>query len=77
METPLKVVKYTANLSSGRTFAVFVDFQPITKVFPLNHLLCTVHDGHGLMHRENFLVNSVFCSQPQKFCRIWYGINME
>ena len=53
--------KYTVY---GKTFAVFVVFQLITKVFPLNHLLCTVHDGHGLMHCESFPVNSVFCAQP-------------
>ena len=58
---------YTAKLSSGKTFVVFADFQPIAKVFPLNHLLCTVHDGHGLMHRKNFPVNSIFCAQPRKF----------
>ena len=56
-----------AKLSSGKTFVVFVDFQPIVKVFPLNYLLCTVHDGHGLMHCESFPVNSVFCAQPRKF----------
>ena len=43
------------------------DFHPIAKVFPLNHLLCTVQDGHGLMHHESFPVNSVFCTQPRKF----------
>ena len=48
---------YTAKLLSRKTFAVF---QPIAKVFPLNHLLCTVDDGHGLMHRKSFPVNSVF-----------------
>ena len=37
------------------------------KVFPLNHLLCTVHNGMGLMHRESFPVNGVFCAQPRKF----------
>ena len=26
----------------------------------------------GLMHRESFPVNGVFCAQPQKFCRIRY-----
>ena len=52
---------YTAKLSRGKTFAIF---QPIAKVFPLNHLLCTVvHNGMGLMHRKNFPVNSVFCPQ--------------
>ena len=61
------VLLYTAKLSSGKTFAVFAVFQPIAKVFPLNHLLCTVHDGHGLMLCENFPVNSVFCAQTQKF----------
>ena len=57
-------ILYTAKLSSGKTFAVF---QPIAKVFPLNHLLCTIHDGYGLMHHESFPVNSVFCAQPRKF----------
>ena len=42
-------------------------FQPIVKVSPLNHLLCTLHDGHGLMHRERFPVDSEFCAQPRKF----------
>ena len=50
------VILYTAKLSSGKTFTVFKVFQPIEKVFPLNHLLCTVHDGHGLMHHESFPV---------------------
>ena len=59
---------YMTKLSSGKTFAVFADFQPIVKVFPLNYLLCTVHDGHGRIHRKNFPVNSVFCAQPRKFC---------
>ena len=69
--SPLSVVSnsmgklpYTAKLWSGKTFAVFMVFQPIAKVFPLNHLLCTVHDGHGLMHCESFPVNSVFYAQP-------------
>ena len=53
-----------AKLSRGKTFTVF---QPIVKVFPLNHLLCTVHDGHGLMHQESFPVNSVFYAQLRKF----------
>ena len=43
---------------------VFAIFQPIVEVFPLNHLLCTVNDGHGLMYHENFPVNSIFCAQP-------------
>ena len=34
---------------------------------PLNHLLYTAYDGHSLMHRESFPVNSVFCAQPRKF----------
>ena len=63
----LIVIPYMAKLLSGKTFAVF---QPITKVFPLNHLLCTVHDGHGLMHCESFPVNSVFCAQPRKFSHL-------
>ena len=50
-----------------QNFRGFCVFQPIAKVFSLNHLLCTVHDGHGLMHRESFPVNSVFCAQPRKF----------
>ena len=37
------------------------------KVFPLNHLLYTAHDGIDLIHRERFSVNRVFCAQPQKF----------
>ena len=49
-------ILYIAKLSSGKTFAVF---QPIVKVFPLNHLLCTAHDGHGLMHHENFAVYGI------------------
>ena len=53
-----------AKLSRKKTFTVF---QPIAKVFPLNHLPCTVHNGMGLMHHKNFPVNSVFCAQPQKF----------
>ena len=56
---------YTAKFLRRKTFTVF---QPIAKVFPLNHLLCTVHDGHGLMHGESFPVNGIFCTQPRKFC---------
>ena len=52
----IEPVPYTVKLSSRKTFAVF---QPIAKVFPLNHLLCTVYDGHGLMHCKSFPVNSV------------------
>ena len=55
-------IPYTAKLSRFLRF-----FLPIVKVFPLNHLPCTVHNGMGLMHRESFPVNSVFCAQPQKF----------
>ena len=36
---------------------VFAVFQSVAKVFPSNHLLCTVHDGHGLIHCESFPVN--------------------
>ena len=57
-------IPFTAKLSSGKTFTFF---QSIAKVFPLNHLLCTVHDGHGLIHREVFPVNNVFCTQLRKF----------
>ena len=56
---------YTATLSRGKTFALF--FQPIAKVFPLNHLLCMVHDGQGLVHRKSFPVNGVFYAQLRKF----------
>ena len=56
-----------AKLSRGKTFAVFTVFQPIAKVFPLNHLPCTVHNGMDLMHRKNFPVNSAFCAQMRKF----------
>ena len=64
---PPRQIPYTAKLLSGKTFAFFAVFQLITKVFASNHLLCTVHDGHGLMHHESFPVNSVFCAQPLKF----------
>jgi len=57
-------ILYTAKLLSGKTFAVF---QLIAKIFPLNHLLCTVHNDHGLMHRKSFPVKSVFCAQPRTF----------
>ena len=60
-------IPYTAKLSRGKTFAVFTVFQPIAKVFPLNHLPCTVHNGMDLMYRKNFPVNSAFCAQPRKF----------
>ena len=50
----------------GKTFEG-ENFRPIAKVFPLNHLLCTVHNGMGLMQRESFPVNGVFCAQPRKF----------
>ena len=58
------MLPYTVKLSSGKTFAVF---QPITKVFPLNHLLCTVHDGHGLMYCKSFPVNSVFSKNQSPY----------
>ena len=61
------MIPYMAKFSSGKTFAVFAVYQPITKVFPLNHLLRTVNDGRGLMHRKSFPVNIVFCAQLQKF----------
>ena len=48
-------------------FHGFCSFSANCESFPLNHLLCTVHDGHGLMHRESFPVNSVFYAQPRKF----------
>ena len=59
-------IPYTAKLSSGKTFTFFAVFQSIAKVFPSNHLLCTVHDGHGLMHRKSFPVNSVFFVHNRK-----------
>ena len=46
------------NFRGGKTFTVF---QPIMKVFPSNHLLCTVHDGHSQIYHESFPVYSVFC----------------
>ena len=61
-------VPYMAKLSIRKTFMVF---QPIVEVFPLNHLLYTLHEVHGLMHRKSFPVTSVFCAQPQK---IRYGV---
>ena len=49
--------------------------------FPLNHLPCTVHNGMGLIHRNSFQVNSVFCAQPRKFSPLEifaiYGIYMR
>ena len=60
-------IPYMAKFLSGKTFTFFVVFQSIAKVFPSNHLLCTVHDGHDLMHHKSFPVNSVCCAQPQKF----------
>ena len=53
-----------AKLLRGENFR---GFQPIMKVFPLNHLLCTVHNGKGLMHRESFPVNSVLCTTAKVF----------
>ena len=62
-----KTIPYTAKLLRGKTFVVFAVFQPIAKVFPLNHLLSITHDGRGLMHRESFPVNGVFYTQLRKF----------
>ena len=45
----------------------FCGFLANRKSFPLNHLLCTVHNGLGLMHRKSFPVNSVLCAQSRKF----------
>ena len=50
---------YTANVCRGKIFAVF---QPIAKVFPLNYLLCKVHDGIGPMRCESFHVNGMLCT---------------
>ena len=54
-------------VATWQNFCGFREFSADCKIFPLNHLLCTVHDGHGLMHLESFLENSVFCTQPRKF----------
>ena len=48
-------------------FRGFCSFSADHESFPLESLAMYVHDGHGLMHRESFPVNSVFCAQPQKF----------
>ena len=45
-------ILYTAKLSL---------FQSIAEVFPSNHLLCTVHYGHGLMHRESSSEWCILC----------------
>ena len=63
----LSKIPYTAKLSRGETFTVFTVFQPIAKVFPLNHLPCTVHNGMDLMSRENFPVNGVLCTTAKVF----------
>ena len=47
-----------------KTFAVF---KLIAKGFPLNHLLCTAHNGLGLMHCVSFPVNSVLCTIAKVF----------
>ena len=57
----------------GMEWENFHSFSADHESFPLESLaVYTVHDGHGLMHHKNFPVNSVFCAQPQKFCRIQY-----
>ena len=38
-EAMINKILYMAKLSSGKTFAVFADFQLIAKVFPLNYVL--------------------------------------
>ena len=48
------LIPYTANVLRAKTFAVSAIFQPIVKVFPVNHLLCAVHDGLGQMHHKKF-----------------------
>ena len=57
-------IPYMAKLLRRKSFAIF---QSIAKVFPLNHLLYTVHDGLSLMHHESFPVNSAFWAQQRKF----------
>ena len=37
------------------------------KVLPLNHLLCIINNGMGLMHRESFPVNGVLCTTAKVF----------
>ena len=53
----------------GKTFEGenFRGFLANRESFPLESLLCTVHNGMGLMHRESFPVNGVFCAQLRKF----------
>ena len=47
---------------------IFRGFSADLESFPLESLaVYTVHDGHGLMHRKSFPVNSIFCAQPRKF----------
>ena len=51
----------------GENFCGFCIFLANRESFPLESLLCAVHDGLGLMHHVCFTVNSVLCAQPQKF----------
>ena len=51
----------------GRKLLQFLaNRESIMKFFPL---LCTVHDGFGLMHCESFLVNSALCTTSKVFLR--------
>ena len=74
IQTFLSNCKYCIRKTFERkNFCVFRGFLANRESFPLNHLLCTLHNGMGLMHHESFPVSSVFCAQPRKFCRIQYS----
>ena len=67
----------TANVLWGKLLKFSQLFSQLQS-FPLNHLLLTMHNGLGMMHRKSFSVNSVFCAQPQKLSPLkkfaMYGI---
>ena len=54
-------------------YTMTLAFTMLVKIRHLHDDWCyTVYESlavysHGLMHRESFPVNSVFCAQPQKF----------
>ena len=43
------LLPYMANVSMGEFLCFFAVFEPIVKVFPLNHLLCAVYDMIALV----------------------------
>ena len=71
---PLKLLKIITTGCLGASLSSFLlmlryrmqqnfrSFSANRESFPSNHLLCTVNNDHGLMHRESFPVNSVFCA---------------